>query len=189
MATPRLLPDVPLPPYTFVPGRSPHPVSEPAGHQYGVAPAPVPPIDPADWRRSRDYLRGFDLFNHGYYWEAHEAWEGLWHAAGRTGLLADFLKGLIKLAAAGVKVRQGKPRGVASHAGRAAALFAHVAGAFGGGRFLGLAPADLADFARQVEATAATPRADRDAPVVAVFDFVLSPGEGGAGPSAAAGIQ
>ncbi|MER9856292.1 DUF309 domain-containing protein [Mesorhizobium sp. M0098] len=25
---------------------------------------------------------GIDLFNHGYYyWEAHEAWEPLWHAA------------------------------------------------------------------------------------------------------------
>ncbi|MER9222262.1 DUF309 domain-containing protein [Mesorhizobium sp. M0644] len=22
-----------------------------------------------------------DLINHGYYWEAHEAWEPLWHAA------------------------------------------------------------------------------------------------------------
>ena len=185
----RLAPDIPFPPYSFVPGRSPHPVSDPAGQQYGVTPAPVRPIDPANWHQSRDYLRALDLFNHGYYWEAHEAWEGLWHAAGRTGLLADFLKGLIKLAAAGVKVREGKPRGVASHAGKAAVLFAHVAGALGGDRFLGLAPADLADFARRVGADAATLRAERDAPVVVVFDFVLSPGGGGAGLSADAGIQ
>jgi hypothetical protein len=172
---------MPFPPYSFVPGRSPHPVRDPAGHQYGVAPTPVQPIDPANWHQGRDYVRAIDLFNHGYYWEAHEAWEGLWHAAGRKGMLADFLKGLIKLAAAGVKVREGKPRGVASHAGKAAVLFAQVAGVLGGGRFLGLSPADLAAFARQVEANAATLRVDRDAPVVVVFDFVLSPDEGGAG--------
>ncbi len=38
-----------------------------------------------DWLRCRDYLRGIDLFNHGYYWEAHEVWEGLWHTAGHRG--------------------------------------------------------------------------------------------------------
>ena len=33
------------------------------------------------------------LFNAGYYWEAHEVWEGLWHAYGRRGATADVLKG------------------------------------------------------------------------------------------------
>ena len=60
------------------------------------------------WRESPDYLYGVDLFNHGYYWEAHEAWEGLWRAAGKTGLAARFLKGLIKLTAAAIKVREGR---------------------------------------------------------------------------------
>src|SRR4051794_23916492 len=37
MASPRvrLLPDEPLPPYSFVPGRFPHPVRDPAGHSFG----------------------------------------------------------------------------------------------------------------------------------------------------------
>jgi hypothetical protein len=174
MTSRRFLPDIPFPPYSFVPGRSPHPVSDPAGHQYGIAPSSVEPIDPDNWQQSRDYLRAIDLFNHGFYWEAHEAWERLWHAAGRTGSLADFLKGLIKLAAAGVKVREGKPRGVANHAANAAALFLQV----DGDRFLGLSPRDLAVSARQIEAQAATLRADLDAPVVVVFEFVLSPEEG-----------
>ena len=174
----RLVPEMPLPPYSFVPGRSPHPVSDPAGHSQGITPAPVAPINPDHWRESRDYLRAIDLFNHGYYWEAHEAWEGLWHAVGRRGLLADFLKGLIKLAAAGVKVREGKPRGVASHAGKAAVLFTEVAGALGSGPFLGLVPQELADRARDIEAQAATLRVDSEAPVVVVFDFVLWPSEG-----------
>ena len=70
-----------------------------------------------------EYLFAIDLFNHGYYWEAHEHWELLWQAAGREGLLADFLKGLIKLAAAGVKAREDNIAGVRRHAGRARDLF------------------------------------------------------------------
>ena len=73
-----------------------------------------------------DFRFGVDLFNHGYYWEAHEVWEGLWHACGRKGTLADFLKGLIRLAAAGVKAREGNPTGVIRHARRAEELFSHT---------------------------------------------------------------
>ena len=68
-----------------------------------------------------------DLFNNGYYWEAHEAWEGLWHAYGRSGAKADFVKGLIKLSAAGVKAREGNAAGVNRHAQRAVDLFRGVA--------------------------------------------------------------
>jgi hypothetical protein len=139
------VPDEPLPSYAYVPGRSPHPVSDPAGHQFGAAPPRPAAVDPARWWESRAYLRGLDLFNGGYYWEAHEAWEGLWHAAGRSGTTADFLKGLIKLAAAGVKHREGNPRGVRSHAGRAAELWRAVAGSLGAGQnlFLGLRIGEL----------------------------------------------
>lgn len=122
MDTPRFLPDVPFPPYTYVPGRTPHPVSDPAGHMYGEEPQPAELLV-EDWPRCRAYLRGIDLFNHGYYWEAHEVWEALWHAAGRTGPVGEFLKGLIKLAAAGVKTLEGSAVGRARHARRAADLF------------------------------------------------------------------
>jgi hypothetical protein len=123
---PRLVPDEPFPPYSFVPGRSPHPRSDPAGHSFGVEAGAVTPLDPGRWPASRAYLYGIDLFSHDFYWEAHEVWEGLWHAAGRKGLLADFLKGLIKLAAAGVKHLEGRPKGVHSHACRAAELWRGV---------------------------------------------------------------
>jgi predicted metal-dependent hydrolase len=89
-----------------------------AGQEHPTAAA----MQPALWQQSEEYLYGIDLFNHGYYWEAHEAWESLWHAAGRKGPEADFLKGLIKLAAAGVKAREGNPRGVGRHAQRSAEL-------------------------------------------------------------------
>jgi hypothetical protein len=116
-----------FPPYAFVPGRFPHPISDPAGHSFGAEPHQAVPLDPANWQASAEYLRGIELFDHGYYWESHEVWESLWHAAGRTGPIADFLKGLIALAAAGVKSREGKAAGVVSHAGRAGRLFCQVA--------------------------------------------------------------
>lgn len=119
---PRHLPDIPFPPYTYVPGRTPHPISDPSGHMYGEEPQPVE-LDVENWQTCTTYLRGIDLFNHGYYWEAHESWEALWHAAGRQGPIADFLKGLIKLAAAGVKSLEGNQAGRDRHARRAAELF------------------------------------------------------------------
>lgn len=69
-----------------------------------------------------------DLFNHGFYWEAHEAWEPLWRAANAGSSHRDCLKGLILLAAAGVKLREGKHAAAARHGRRAAALFARAAG-------------------------------------------------------------
>lgn len=145
---PRLLPEEPFPAYSYVPGQSPHPVSDPRGHSYGSRPGPVDPPDPERWRECRPYLRGIDLFNHGFYWEAHEAWESLWHACGRRGPTADFLKGLIKLAAAGVKARERQPRGVQSHARRAAALFEQTGATEA--RYMGLPLHELIDFAREL---------------------------------------
>ncbi len=170
MHPPRLLPELPLPPYAHVPGRTPHPQSDPRGHSFGQH--PEHPTRPAaeDWVRSRTFLRAVDLFNHGYYWEAHEAWESLWHACGRRGTEADFLKGLIKLAAAGVKVREGRPSGVVTHARAAADLFRRTRPA----SLFGLRLDDLAGFA---EAVAAQPpiSAAPTAPVEIVFGFTLEP--------------
>jgi hypothetical protein len=119
---PRYLPQEPFPPYAFVSGHQPHPISDPAGHSYGVSEQRT--TDPEEaWASSRPYLRGLDLFNHGFYWEAHEAWEGLWKHIDRNDPRSAFLQGLIHLAAAGVKVREGKPAGVRSHALRAEQLF------------------------------------------------------------------
>jgi hypothetical protein len=119
---PRYCPELPLPPYSYVTGLAPHPTRDPAGHSYGRHEPPPAPLNELNYRASLPYLYGLDLFNHGFYWEAHEAWEALWHAAGRTGPTAALLKGLIKLAAAGVKAREGRAAGVRQHAQRAAEL-------------------------------------------------------------------
>ena len=106
-----------FPPYTYVPGgRWPHPTASPEGHSRHVRQIPAAAIADGNWSASPAYLRGLALFNAGYYWEAHEAWESLWHAHGRRGAVAMVIQALIKLAAAGVKVREGRPGGVRSHA-------------------------------------------------------------------------
>src|ERR1700689_3259583 len=140
---PRWLPQKSLPPYAYLSGKNPHPVRHPAGHSYHVEPIPVA----AEGSLSSDaFLWGLDLFNHGYYWEAHEAWEGLWQVADRDDPLRMLFKGLILLSAAGVKIRERKNAAAARHAKRAAALFRQRPDrAFE--RALGMSPAALAECA------------------------------------------
>lgn len=130
----------PLPPYAHIPGQTPHPVSDPRGHMYGASHETPPPLDPDNWQASEVYRYGVDLFNHGFYWEAHEAWESLWIAAGRSGPVAIWLKALIKLAAAMVKIRAGNAVGGARHALRAQELLGDLFGM--------IDPADPACFIR-----------------------------------------
>jgi predicted metal-dependent hydrolase len=174
---PRLVPERPFPSYSFVPGLFPHPFSDPGGHSFGQRPVTVPALTEETWRDNRDYLFGLDLFNHGYYWEAHETWEGLWHACGRAGLVGDFLKGLIQLTAAGVKVRQGMPRGVAGLAQGAAELFEKVRDALGPDtrRFLGLDLDGLIYMAQELKAQPERDPGTPGAPVERVLSLVLLP--------------
>jgi hypothetical protein len=116
-----------FPPYTYTPGVTPHPVSDPGGHSFGQRPAPLREADVIELERCAAYRWGLELFRRGYYWEAHEEWEAVWQALGRHGAVADFVKGLIKLAAAGVKARVGNGEGVQRHTRRAAELFRSAA--------------------------------------------------------------
>src|SRR5947208_538299 len=140
---PRYCPDRPLPPYSYVPGLSPHPISDPQGHSFGANHPPAQPLDEPSYVNNKTYLYAIDLFNHGFYWEAHEEWESLWHAAGRSGPIADYLKGLIKLAAAGVKLREGRFAGVKQHAQRSAELLEIAGRASTQPRIFGLDPDEI----------------------------------------------
>jgi hypothetical protein len=55
------------------------------------------------------FRRGLDLFNSGEFFEAHEVWEALWHAA--SGQRKLFYQGLIQCAVALEHLRRGNPRG------------------------------------------------------------------------------
>lgn len=109
----------PLPPYRYLPFRGsatlPHPRNDPAGHSYHEEEDYLPHFAPDDWPGCEPYLYGIDLFNHGYWWEAHEALETVWLAAGgRETPCGLFVQGLIQLAAAQLKRFIAEPRGAQS---------------------------------------------------------------------------
>jgi hypothetical protein len=97
----------PFPLYRYIPGRAPHPIRDPDGHSFGHGPAPLEHFSEAEWQTCSEYLYGIDLFNHHYWWEAHEALEQCWVAAGRTTETGLFLQGLIQIAVACLKFEQG----------------------------------------------------------------------------------
>lgn len=107
---------VKFPAYTYVPSVTPHPISHPDGHMFGVN-------DPhGGWPAKQVLTWGAQLFDAGFYWESHEAWEHLWLGKGRTTPEALTVKGLIKLAAAGVKCLEQNVTGAKRHATRAHTL-------------------------------------------------------------------
>jgi hypothetical protein len=95
---PRYCPDRSLPERAFIPGRERKPAPESQRAPYLAA---------ERWRDNEAYLWGVDLYNHGFAWEAHEAWEDLWRAAKHDEAQATFLQGLIQCAAARVKMSMG----------------------------------------------------------------------------------
>ncbi|WP_416068366.1 DUF309 domain-containing protein [Rhizobium sp. ZK1] len=170
MQRPRLLPQRSFPRYAYLPGRMPHPVRDPAGHSYQVEPVPVLPKQDSD-----EFAWGADLFNHGYYWEAHEAWEEIWQVAERGSALRALLKGLILLSAAGVKIREGKRAAAMRHAGRAAGLFRQLSkvphDAFS--HALGMSLAMLADMAEESVNAPPVLRVTMPGQPEPVYDFIL----------------
>ncbi|MFO8029654.1 MAG: DUF309 domain-containing protein [Cyclonatronaceae bacterium] len=176
-APPRYAPEIPLPPYAYVSGHRPHPKRDPNGHGQGPDPGDIPALaDLRDWQGNRIYLGGIDLFNHGYYREAHEMWEALWHRTGGDAVTAMFLKGLIKLTATGVKIREGNTRGARKHAGRAKKSFERVWTSTSDPGLGGLDFVALCDFCDEIERAAGdiTPRPDHMVEIV--FDRCLLPG-------------
>ena len=100
-----------FPPYRHVPGSTPHPTRDPEGHSFGDDARHLPDLNASDWRHCDAYLYGIDLFNAGYWWEAHEVLEGLWHAAGIGTPAAHVLQAVIQCAAAHLKTFTGRPVG------------------------------------------------------------------------------
>jgi hypothetical protein len=125
-----------------VPGETPHPRRDPGGHSYGISEPASGPWDPDQWRELDLWLHAIDLFNLEYWWECHEALEGLWHAAGRKTPQASFVQGLLQVAAAHLNRRRGKPN-AATQAERGLSRMAAVSR----GVYMGI---DVASFTRAV---------------------------------------
>lgn len=122
---PRLIPDWPLPDYVFIPGENPHP-KKIGGHMEGEKDPVSTPLDHQGPGTNKHFLYAIDLYNAGYFWESHVYFESLWNAHGRKGETADFLKALIKLGAAGIKLKLGQNHNAREHFERACELLKDV---------------------------------------------------------------
>jgi predicted metal-dependent hydrolase len=149
-----------------LPGRDPHPTRDPQGHSYASEPAAPAAYHASEaWRSNEDYLYGVDLYNHGFLWEAHEVWEGAWHASKHDVVQADFLQGLIQCSAAALKVPMKQPRGLERLAALGTERLERVARA-SGGEYMGLdLDAFVAAFRRFA---AARPQDARERPLLAL---------------------
>src|SRR3954471_21817973 len=104
MTVPRYAPQHPLPSRAFVPGR-----------EGSVRPTEGGPeleartLSPERWRENEAWLHGVDLWNHGFLWEAHEAWESIWRVP-YDAEQSEFLRGMIQCAAAGLKLAIGNAK-------------------------------------------------------------------------------
>jgi hypothetical protein len=114
---PLRLADWALPPYRFVPGLNAHPLRDPEGSMF-EHPEPPPWDSAAPWTADRSYLRGCDLFDHRFVWEAHETWEGTWLQVPADDPYRDLLQALIQAAAAVLKGHMGHARASNSLHGR-----------------------------------------------------------------------
>jgi hypothetical protein len=151
---PRYQPLRTLPAYAYVPGHNPHPVRGKRGHSRGAA-QPAASYQPAEcWADNAEYLWGVDLYNAGYFWEAHEAWEGVWRAAaGRDDAQGRFLQGLIQCAAACLKAVAGDAPACRRLAARGLARLEQTHGDREGGTSMGVDVMRFAeDFRRFAEA-------------------------------------
>ena len=116
---PRYRPRIALPPYAYVPGRAPHPIKGVGGHSRDREPFDDAPLDHSNWSRHSGFLFGIDLFNRGFFWEAHEVWEEAWHRVVPRSPARLLLQALIQIAAAALKARSGdlvRARGLAESA-------------------------------------------------------------------------
>ena len=172
---PRLLPSVDLPGYTYTTGQGlPHPYRDPKGHSHGKKNRTVKPLIANRWAESPAYLLALDRFNHGFYWEAHDEWERLTRVSNPEALVGRFLKGLVKMAAAGLKVREQSVHGVRRHAASAGEVFADVAAECGEDHYCGLELTTLqfaADRAAQLSYKRELPSGE----ALRVFPFLLMP--------------
>ncbi len=85
----------------------------------GDAPAEAHWDQSAAWQTDPDAQYAEDLFDNRYYWEAHEAWEAMWHSCTPGSPAHKVLQSLIQIAAAVLQHHMGSKRGSRSLLGRA----------------------------------------------------------------------
>jgi hypothetical protein len=130
-----------MPTRAYIPGQTPH-ADKPESHE---SEAEVWDGREESLGGAEDYLWGVDLFNAGFYWEAHEVWEELWKRAPSSSRSRAFLQGLIQCAAASLKAASGQWPACQTLTDKALARFSALHEP-DRARYQGV---DLPDFARQ----------------------------------------
>tara|TARA_R110002049_G_scaffold261543_1_gene437650 strand:+ start:349 stop:828 length:480 start_codon:yes stop_codon:yes gene_type:complete len=113
-----------LPQYAHLPGETPHPKKS-GGHSENLKDPISHSINLSNWNTHSDYLFGVDLYNLGYFWEAHVWWEAVWKA-NQKGPERDFIQGLIKMAAGALKERMGQSELATDHCVRGHELMSRM---------------------------------------------------------------
>ena len=113
---------LPLPAYRYVPGKGPKDEA-----RKDIPSVETEALPPDRWHENEAYLYGADLFHCGYFYEAHEIWEALWHKVGHQTRQGNFLKALIQTAALQLKLLLGDKKTAKRLGERALALLKKVA--------------------------------------------------------------
>lgn len=92
-----------LPDYRHLPFRNAHPFLDEDGHSYKEKLSPCDSFSVDNWQSCADYLFSIDLFNHSFWWEAHERLKYVSIGAGRESETGQFVQGLIQISAALLK--------------------------------------------------------------------------------------
>lgn len=147
-SAPRYAPSRSFPSHRYLPGFN----ARPDENEHLDATALVPP---ERLHETELFRHGVDLFNHAYFWEAHEAWETLWQKC-PEGPIRQGLQGLIQLAAANLKEALRVPSGAV----RLAETACHRLETARSGGALGCL--DLEDLTRRATAHFAALKEDRE---------------------------
>ncbi len=135
-----------------------------------LGPLVAVPLTQENWRSHGPYLFGVDLFNEGFWWEAHESWELPWRLSGTT-LQGPFLRGLIQLAASLLKWRLGAVKGQRSLQSKGTINLDAVTRASGTRFYMGLQPSGLAEAVGEFLCGRAAARS----PMIAVDRVAVAP--------------
>ncbi len=103
-----------LPEYRHLPFQNAHPFLDESGHSYGEKLSPPGSFGSENWQECEEYLYSIDLFNHGFWWEAHERLKHVSIGAGRESETGQFVQGLIQVAAALLKHFMQEEQGAAT---------------------------------------------------------------------------
>ena len=97
----------PLPGYQYIPGQTKRPGDDMGPAHIHDCSQVNAQITAQNWFKSPAFVYALDLFNAQYWWETHEVLELIWIETGKTTNSALFIQGIIQVAAALVKNKQG----------------------------------------------------------------------------------